>query len=155
MSTAIVQLRGEVNVNQDVRDTLEMLNLNRVNHATVVPDSDTYRGMITKVNDVVAYGEPSAETLATLLERRAEPLDGDDDVDDDWVGWNTNYDDLADLAEALRSGETTMQEANLSPTLRLHPPRGGHDGIKHPVTEGGELGRHSTDEIDALLEAMR
>jgi large subunit ribosomal protein L30 len=155
MSTAIVQLRGEVNVNQDVRDTLEMLNLNRVNHATVVPDSDTYRGMITKVNDVVAYGEPSAETLATLLERRAEPLDGDDDVDDDWVGWNTNYDDLPDLAEALLSGETTMTEANLSPTLRLHPPRGGHDGIKHPVKEGGELGKHSTEEIDALLEAMR
>jgi large subunit ribosomal protein L30 len=155
MSTAIVQLRGEVHVNQDVRDTLEMLNLNRVNHATVVPDSETYRGMITKVNDVVAFGEPSAETLATLLERRAEPLDGDDDVDDDWVGWNTNYDDLADLAEALLSGETTMKEANLSPTLRLHPPRGGHDGIKHPVKEGGELGKHSTQEIDALLEAMR
>ncbi len=155
MSTAIVQLRGEVNVNQDVRDTLEMLNLNRVNHATVVPDSDTYRGMITKVNDVVAYGEPSAETLATLLERRAEPLDGDDEIDDDWVGWNTNYDDLAALAEALLAGETTMTEANLSPTLRLHPPRGGHDGIKHPVKEGGELGKHSTDEIDALLEAMR
>jgi large subunit ribosomal protein L30 len=156
MSKTIVQLRGEVNLDQDVRDTLEMLNLSRVNHATVVPETEAYRGMITKVNDVVAFGEPSAETLATILERRAEPLTEDDEaVDDDWVGWNTNYDSLVDLAEALLAEETTLEAANLSPTLRLHPPRGGHDGIKHPVAEGGQLGKHSTEEIDALLEAMR
>jgi len=162
MSQTIVQLRGEVNLDGDVVDTLEMLNLSRVNHATVVPESDTYRGMITKVNDVVAYGEPSVETLATLLRRRAEPTTTDEDgtldeagVDDDWVGWNTNYDSVEDLAEALLDEETTLADANLSPTLRLHPPRGGHDGIKHPVREGGELGKHSTEKIDALLEAMR
>jgi large subunit ribosomal protein L30 len=155
MSHAVVQLRGEVNVNRDVRDTLELLNLTRVNHATVVPETDAYRGMLAKVNDVVAYGEPSVETLATIIERRGEPLEGDDDVDDDWVGWNTNFDDIEALAEALLAGETTMKEANLSPTLRLHPPRGGHDGIKHPVREGGQLGKHSTAQIDALLEAMR
>ncbi|QGN06022.1 50S ribosomal protein L30 [Halorhabdus sp. CBA1104] len=156
---AIVQLRGEVDVSQDVVDTLEMLNLGRVNHATLVPETDTYRGMITKVNDVVAYGEPSVETVELLLERRAEPAaDADGEkasVDDEWVGWNTNYDDIADLASALVDEETTLQEANLSPTLRLHPPRKGHDGIKHPVKEGGELGKHDTDGIDGLLEAMR
>ncbi|WP_181685436.1 50S ribosomal protein L30 [Halorhabdus salina] len=152
---AIVQLRGEVDVSQDIVDTLEMLNLGRVNHATLVPETDTYRGMITKVNDVVAYGEPSAETVELLLERRAEPAEGEGDIDDDWVGWNTNYDDLSALAEALLEEETTLQEAGLSPTLRLHPPRKGHDGIKHPVKEGGELGKHDTDGIDGLLEAMR
>ncbi len=155
MSTAIVQLRGEVNLSQEVRDTLSMLNLNRVNHATVVPDTDAYRGMITKVNDVVAFGEPSAEKLGTILERRAEPADGDGPVDDEWVGEHTDFESVTALAEALLDGETTLQATGLSPTLRLHPPRGGHDGIKHPVREGGALGRHSTDEIDALLEAMR
>jgi large subunit ribosomal protein L30 len=155
MSQTIVQLRGEVNVDQSVRDTLEMLNLNRVNHATVVPETEAYRGMITKVNDVVAFGEPSAETLATLIERRGEPLDGDEQVDDEWIGWYTDYESVLELAEALLAEEITMQEANLSPTLRLHPPRGGHDGIKHPVPEGGELGKHDTEDMDALLEAMR
>ena len=47
----IVQLRGEVNMNQDVSDTLEMLNLGRVNPATLVPEEPTYEGMVTKVND--------------------------------------------------------------------------------------------------------
>ncbi|MFB6202151.1 MAG: 50S ribosomal protein L30 [Halorhabdus sp.] len=152
---ALVQLRGEVDVSQDVIDTLEMLNLGRVNHATFVPETDAYRGMITKVHDVVAHGEPSVETVELLLRKRAEPAEGKESIDDDWVGWNTNYDDVNDLAEALVAEETTLQDANLSPTLRLHPPRKGHDGIKHPTKEGGQLGIHDDGEIDALLEAMR
>ena len=152
---ALVQLRGEVNMSQDVRDTLQMLNLHSTNHVTFVPETDTYRGMITKVNDYVAFGEPSADVVATLIERRGEPEEGDADVDDAWVADNTDYDDIASLAEALVDEETTLREQGLSPVVRLHPPRGGHDGIKHPVVEGGQLGRHDTDEIDSLLEAMR
>ena len=155
MMQAIVQLRGEVNVNEGVVDTLDMLNVGRVNHATFVPETDSYRGMITKVNDLVAFGEPSVETVAATIERRGEPLEGDADVDDEWVAEHTDYDDVASLAEAVVGEETTLREQGLSPTLRLHAPRGGHDGIKHPIVEGGELGRHSTEEMDALLEAMR
>ena len=152
---ALVQLRGEVNMSQDVRDTLKMLNLHSTNHVTFVPETDTYRGMITKVNDYVAFGEPSADVVATLIERRGEAAEGDADVDDEWVADNTDYDDVASLAEALVDEETTLREQGLSPVVRLHPPRGGHDGIKHPVVEGGHLGRHETDDIDSLLEAMR
>ncbi len=152
---ALVQLRGEVNMSQDVRDTLKMLNLHSVNHVTFVPETDTYRGMITKVNDYVAFGEPSADVVATLIERRGEADEGDADIDDEWVADNTEYDDVASLAEALVDEETTLREQGLSPVVRLHPPRGGHDGIKHPVVEGGQLGRHDTDDIDSLLEAMR
>jgi large subunit ribosomal protein L30 len=152
---ALVQLRGEVNISHDIRDTLKMLNLHSVNHVTFVPETDTYRGMITKVNDYVAFGEPSADVVATLIERRGEADEGDADIDDAWVADNTEYDDVASLAEALVDEETTLREQGLSPVIRLHPPRGGHDGIKHPVVEGGQLGRHETDEIDSLLEAMR
>ena len=152
---ALVQLRGEVNQSESVRDTLGMLNLHRVNHATLVPETDAYRGMVTKVNDWVAHGEPSEETVALLVSRRAEPAEGAADIDDEWVAENTDYDDVDALASALVDEETTLQEQGLSPTLRLHPPRGGHDGVKHPTTEGGQLGPHSTEDIDALLEAMR
>ncbi|MES3516523.1 MAG: 50S ribosomal protein L30 [Natronomonas sp.] len=152
---AIVQLRGEVNQSEGVRDTLGMLNLHRVNHATLVPETDTYEGMVTKVNDWVAHGEPSAAVLATLLRRRGEPAEGDADVDDEWVAANTDYDDVESLAEALLAEETKLQDVGLSPTLRLHPPRGGHDGVKHPTVEGGQLGKHTTAEIDKLLRSMR
>jgi len=152
---ALVQIRGDVNMDTDIHDTLQMLNIHHVNHCTLVPDTDTYSGMVTKVNDYVAFGEPSQEVVELLIETRAEPAEGDADVDDEWVAENTEFDDIEGLAWALVSEETTLQEQGLSPTLRLHPPRGGHDGIKHPTKEGGELGRHDTEGIDALLEAMR
>src|SRR6056297_1433491 len=152
---AVVQLRGEVDMTQSVKDTLEMLNIHKVNHCALVPDSETYRGMITKVNDYTAYGEPSQDVLETVLEKRVEPLEGDAQIDDEWVADNTDYDDVSDLASALLDEETTLREQGLSPVLRLHPPRGGHDGIKHPTKEGGQLGKHDTDQIDSLLKAMR
>ncbi|KAB7515674.1 50S ribosomal protein L30 [Halosegnis rubeus] len=152
---AIVQIRGEVNQSHAVRDTLSMLNLHKVNHLTFVPETDTYRGMITKVNDWVAHGTPSEDTVALLIAKRAEPAEGDADIDDDWVEANTEYDDIDALASALFEEETTLKEQGLSPTLRLHPPRGGHDGIKHPGKEGGMLGKQETEALDSLLEAMR
>ena len=152
---ALVQLRGDVNMDTDIHDTLKMLNIHHVNHCTLVPDTDTYNGMVTKVNDFVAFGEPSQDTVELLLETRAEPAEGDADVDDEWVAEHTEFDDIEGLAWALVSEETTLQEQGLSPTLRLHPPRGGHDGIKHPTKEGGELGKHTTDQINALLKSMR
>ena len=152
---ALVQIRGEVNISGDVQDTLSMLNLHAVNQCTLVPETDSYRGMITKVNDYVAHGEPSADVVATLIRRRAEPLEGSADVDDEWIAANTDYDGVDELAAALVDEETTLRDEGLSPSIRLHPPRGGHAGIKHPVKEGGELGRHDTDGIDELLEAMR
>jgi large subunit ribosomal protein L30 len=152
---AVVQVRGEVNQNQDIADTLSMLNLGRVNHATVVPEEPTYEGMVTKVNDYVAHGTPSQTVLETLLEHRGEPDEGDADIDDEWVDTHTDYDSVSALAQALLADETTLQAEGLSPTLRLHPPRGGHKGIKQPVATGGQVGVHETDEIDQLLEAMR
>lgn len=152
---AIVRVRGDVNVRPSVKATLEMLNLHHVNHCVFVPDSDTYGGMVSKVNDYVAYGEPSGDIVAELIRRRAEPENGAGAITDEWVADNTPYRDIQALAEALLADETTLRAHGVSPVLRLHPPRGGHDGIKHPVKEGGELGKHSQRGIDDLLEAMR
>ncbi|PSQ15458.1 50S ribosomal protein L30 [Halobacteriales archaeon QS_8_69_26] len=151
---AVVQLRGEVNMAGDVEDTLDMLNVGRVNHCTLVPETPAYEGMITKVNDYVAHGEPSQSVLATVLRNRAQSEDGEP-VSDEWVADTTDYGDVDELAEALLSEETTLRDAGLSPVLRLHPPRGGHDGVKGPTIEGGQIGQHSTEEMDELLEAMR
>ncbi|MFC7154182.1 50S ribosomal protein L30 [Halomarina halobia] len=152
---ALVQLRGAVDTSAGVRDTMSMLNLGRVNHCTFVPDTDAYRGMVTKVNDWVAHGEPSEGTVATLIRRRGEPAEGEGPVDDEWVAEHTDYDGIDALAAAIVNEETTLREQGLSPTLRLHPPRGGHDGIKHPTKEGGQLGKHTTEGIDELLTSMR
>lgn len=153
MSIGVVQVRGAIDSDGEVRDTLEMLNLGGVNSFTVVPETPSFRGMVVKVNDYVAFGEPSESTLALLLEKRGETLRGGD-VTDDYVEENTGYESVNELAEALVEGEVTLRDAGLKPTLRLHPPRKGHSGLKHSRKEGGVLGDHG-GEIDELLRRMR
>ena len=70
---AVVQLRGEIDMSAAQRDTLKMLNIHAINHCALVPDEDTYRGMIAKVNDFVAFGEPDLDTVEMLLSRRGRP----------------------------------------------------------------------------------
>ena len=53
---AIVRLRGEVNVRPEIKATLAMLHMHRVNHCIVVKEDPHYRGMIQKIKDYVAWG---------------------------------------------------------------------------------------------------
>ena len=64
---AIVRLRGEVNTRPEIRDTLKMLRISRVNHCVVVKEDPHFRGMIQKVKDYVAWGKIDEDTLAMLL----------------------------------------------------------------------------------------
>ena len=153
MSVAVVRLRGEADLPGDVEDTLHMLNLPAVNSFTVVPDEPSYAGMLNKVHDVVAYGEADAATVATLLRRRGTTAEGDD-VTDELVADRTAYEDIDALAEAVVAGETTLRDEDVAPTIGLHPPRGGHGGIKASVEQGGVVGDHG-DDIDDLLGRMR
>ena len=152
MSIGIVRVRGDADTPSDVDDTLDMLNLGQVNAFTVVPEDDTYTGMVQKVNDYVAYGQPDAATVAVLLEKRGETVEGGE-VNDAFAS-DRGYDGVAELAEAVVEGETTLREEGVDPTVRLHPPRKGHDGIKQSYKQGGVLGNHG-DDIDELLRRMR
>jgi len=52
---AIVRLRGDVNLRPEVKSTLQMLRIHRVNHCVVVREDAHFRGMIQKVKDYVAW----------------------------------------------------------------------------------------------------
>jgi large subunit ribosomal protein L30 len=87
---AIVRLRGGVNTRPEVKDTLDMLRINRVNHCVVVKEDPHYRGMIQKVKDYVAWGNIDDETLALLLEKRGR-LAGNVRLTDQVVKEKTSY----------------------------------------------------------------
>ena len=76
-------IRAEVyrGVTKKIRDTMMMLNLTRVNHATLVPENVTYLGMLKKSKDYITWGEVDADTIETLLKERGRMV-GDKPVDD-------------------------------------------------------------------------
>ncbi|VVB56079.1 50S ribosomal protein L30 [uncultured archaeon] len=151
---AIVKLRGEVKTRQDIRDTLRMLRLDRVNHCVVVPETPTYHGMIHKAKDYVAWGVITPETLAEILENRGK-LEGGDDLTEEYLSENTKFKSFKELAKAICEGSISISDIpKMKPVFRMHPARKGLKGTKRTFQEGGDLGFHGT-EINALLTKMR
>ena len=151
---AVVKIRGEVKTRQDIRDTLRMLHLDRVNHCVVVPETPTYKGMIHKAKDYVAWGIITPEILEQMLENRGK-LEGGDDLTEEYLSKNTKFKTFKELAKAICDGSSLISDIpKLKPVFRMHPARKGLKGTKRTFQEGGDLGFHGA-EINVLLNKMR
>lgn len=67
---AVLQVRGLINVNHEVRDTLKMLNLQNQNQAVILEASPVVKGMLKKAKDYITFGEVTEETIKLLKEKR-------------------------------------------------------------------------------------
>jgi len=72
MMYAAVRLRGRVNVRKDMNDTMDMLNLRRVNHCVLLEDNPTVKGMLKKVENWITWGEIKKETEEKLKKKKGE-----------------------------------------------------------------------------------
>lgn len=153
MIYAVIRVRGSVNVKPDIKDTLKMLRLNRINHCVLLPKTESYSGMLQKVKDYVTWGEIAPQTLAKMIIHRGR-LIGDKKVSDKYVKTNTKYKSIMSLAKAISEGETKYQELkDIKPVIRLHPPRKGYGGVKKSYKLGGALGYRGED-INKLIDKM-
>ena len=60
---ALVLVRGVVNLSQSVKDTLNLLRLNKKNYCVVVENNPVNLGMIKKVKDFITWGEIDNDTF--------------------------------------------------------------------------------------------
>lgn len=68
---ALIRIAGQVNLNKDIKETLERLNLKRKYHCFIIENpNDVEKGMIKKVKEFIAYGEISKETYEKLKKAR-------------------------------------------------------------------------------------
>ena len=69
---AAVRIRGPVNTDTPIRDTIKMLNLHRKNYCSVYKSSPSIIGMLKKAKDYITFGEISAELYEKLKKERGE-----------------------------------------------------------------------------------
>lgn len=135
-----IRIHGQVGVRKDMKETLDRLRI-RKKYACVVlmKPSETYLGMIKKVDKYIAYGEINKETFEKLIEKRGQAIDK-----------NKKLQSAKEIVEGLEKGKK-YEDFNLKPFFRLHPPRGG---IKSKIMfPKGVLGNHKS-EINKLVERM-
>jgi len=70
MKIAVILIRGLTKVNQDVMDTLTMLNLGKKHTCVILEAKDSTLGMVRKVNDMVTYGTVNETSIKLLNEKR-------------------------------------------------------------------------------------
>ncbi|MBT3641905.1 MAG: 50S ribosomal protein L30 [Euryarchaeota archaeon] len=142
MAFLVIRARSDRGVTVKIRDTMGMLNLTKVNHATIVPNAPTYEGMLNKSKDYITWGEIDSDMISNLLKERGRMV-GDKPVNDSVINDNSKFSSIDEFANAIVSGDATLKDVDgLKPVLRLHPPRGskGWGGIKRSYTVGGALG---------------
>ena len=150
----VLRLRGDVDVRDEIRQTLKLLRLHKVNHATLIDRSESYKGMLQKVKDYATWGEISVETLEKLLIKRGRAT-GNKPINDKYVIGNSKFSSVKKFTEALSASKASIEDLHgLKPVFRLNSPRGGFDWKKkRAFKEGGELGYRGKD-INRLLEKM-
>lgn len=68
---AVIRIAGQVNLNKEIKDTLDRLNLRKKYHCAIIEKpAEIEKGMIQKVKDFVAYGEINKETYEKLKAAR-------------------------------------------------------------------------------------
>ena len=153
MTLAVVRVRGIINVKNDIRDTLTMLGLGRVNHCVLISENPQNMGMVRKVKDYVTYGPIDTET-ATLLVKERGQLKGRKALNEKDLKELGKYKSFEDLGKALADGDATWSKMDDTVRVfRLHPPRKGYEGIKRTFNMGGALGDRGQD-INVLLQRM-
>jgi large subunit ribosomal protein L30 len=148
----VIRIRGQPDVRYDIKETLKRLGLHKKFHATIVPDTPQYRGMLFKVKDYVAYGPIDAETVKELLLKRGR-LVGNKPLSEEFIKEKLGL-SIDELAGKIIDGELKLREIRgLKPIFRLHPPRRGFKrSTKKLVSAGGELGYR--EDIDKLVLKM-
>lgn len=130
---AVIRVRGRAGIRHDIKETLERLNLRRINNLSLVFGTKPNLGMVKKCNDFITYGEINEDVLQRLLEKKEVKATKED-------------------LNSLMTGKKKAVEIVRMP-LKMKPPRRGYEGIKKSFGNQGALGNREA-KINELIKRM-
>lgn len=138
---AIIRIKGRVNVSKRIKESLSRLRLRKKYACVVIKEKKELLGMLNKVRDFVAFGKIDKDRFKELLEKRARKIDKNKKMD------------IEKVVEGVFENNARLEEFNIRPYFRLHPPKGGfRKGTKREFPRG-VLGNHG-EKIGELIRRM-
>jgi len=152
MKIALVRVRGKVDVNRDIANTLDFLHLKYKNNCNIVDDTPNNMGMVQKVKDYITFGEIEKETFEKMLVKRGV-MNGGKKISDETL--KPKFNSISSFVDAFFEGKASFKDIDLKIPFRLTPPAKGFEkaGIKKPFSLGGALGNRK-NKINELLLRM-
>lgn len=126
MTIAVIRIRGLVEVRKDLERTLDILRLRKKYSCVLVENKKDVLGMLEKVKHLIAYGEIDEDTKKELILKRGR-LSGDKPV-------------------------KSINDKDMKPFFRLHPPIGGFKKSTKKLFPHGVLGENK--KINELIRRM-
>jgi large subunit ribosomal protein L30 len=153
MVIAVIRVRGTVNVKPNIKNTLKLLRLTKVNHCVLLEENKISNGMLQIVKDYTTWGEIDIDTTINLIKNRGK-LSGDKIITDEYVKSATSFNNIDKLSQAIIENKFNYKEIpEVKPLFRLNPPKKGYKGIKRSFSNGGALG-YRGKEINKLILRM-
>ena len=149
----VVRIRGTISAMKEARETLELLRLTHTNHAVLIDSRPAYKGMLQRVNNYVTWGEPTKETVVSMLQKRGRLL-GQKKLTEEYLT-KAGYKSIDDLAEAIINCKVAYKNLpDVEARFKLHPPSKGYKGqTKNAFKAGGEAGYRGAA-INDLVKRM-
>jgi large subunit ribosomal protein L30 len=134
----IIRISGDVEIRNDVKETLFRMRLRRKYSAVLMQDNEVTQDLLAKTRNFVAYGTINKEMLSELLNKRGQAIAGK----------------KMDVKAAIENIEKkSLEEFGMKPFFRLHPPRKGIDSKLFAGNKKGVLGDNK-EKINDLLRRM-
>lgn len=119
----VIRISGLVEVDRRINEALDRIRLRRKYSAILLRETAENMKLLQKIRNFVAYGDVTDETLLLLIQKRAMSVGG-------------KKIDAKSVVEQLKKKD--LDELDIKPFFRLHPPRGGivtkfHFGVKQGV----------------------
>jgi large subunit ribosomal protein L30 len=153
MTYAVIRVRGTVNIKPDIKKTLQLLNLSKVNHCVLLEEKPSIKGMLQVVKDYVTWGEIEKDAISKLITSRGK-LEGDKELTNDYLKSSTSFSDVDKISQAIIDNKFRYKDIpDVKPIFRLSPPKNGYEGIKRSFSNKGALG-YRGKEINKLIKRM-
>ncbi len=153
MVYAAIRVRGTVNIKPDIKKTLQLLCLSKVNHCVLLEETPSIKGMLQTAKDYITWGEIEKPQLTKLISTRGR-LVGDKQLTDDYMKSATSYASIEKLAQAIIDKKVSYKEMpEVKPLFRLNPPKQGYEGVKRAYAKKGALG-YRGKKINVLIDRM-
>lgn len=153
MVFAVVRVRGTVNIKPDIKRTLQLLQLTRINHCVLVKENANMKGMLQVAKDYVTWGEVDKDNLSKLIHARGK-LAGDKEITEEYIKSATSHSNIEKLSQEIIDNKFKYKDIpDVKPIFRLNPPKRGYEGIKRSFANKGALG-YRGKEINKLIGRM-
>lgn len=150
----VIRISGRTGIKKPIKDTLNMLRLYKKHNCVVIPNTQPFLGMLTRVRDTCTWGEIDEKTCKELLTKRGK-LAKKKSLTEEYLKEKVKMDISTFTKEYMQFKKDLKDVPGLKLFFKLRPPEGGFErkGIKHPFSLGGVLG-YRKDKINDLLMRM-